>query len=484
MFENSKSLCFLVKEPFAPKPTSMDQEKWLSATIGAGRAAFDMAQAKLMRGNGDGAVSPATDEDYQLGVKGLEKAARYRTSGDLEAAKKLYQLSIELLMKVYKDNNNKELLRKIETAMTEAEAVQAKLAKRNSPTSLKSFRQKSFENITGSMELAVNRLSKHQEQPHASTRRRPQPAAAQTPSQEANDELTNTILADFYVQPESLEETTWNDIAGLEDVKQSLQEVAILPLIRPDLFTGLRKAQNILLYGPPGTGKTMLVRAVAHESQSHLFVCSASTVTSKWMGDAEKMVRKLFQMAHQLAPSVIFVDEIDALLSSRKSDGSEHEASRRLKTEFMVQMDGLKHQGGHLLIIGCTNTPWDVDSAVLRRLQRRIFVPLPDEDARKALFQHLLKKAGKHSLTSRHISTLVNRTKGFSCSDISAIASEASFGPLRELGGLSAMKKVSASAVRPVQLQDFEAVVETSTRSVSEAQLTRYDQWRNEQSSN
>jgi fidgetin-like protein 1 len=291
-----------------------------------------------------------------------------------------------------------------------------------------------------------------------------------------------------------MEQTHWDDIAGLATVKQSLQEVAILPLIRPDLFTGLRRTQNILLYGPPGTGKTMLVRAVAVESQSHLFVCSAAVVTSKWLGEAEKMVRRLFQIAHEIAPAIIFIDEIDALLSSRKSDGSggEHEASRRLKTEFMVQMDGLATQtttspttaggGGQVLIVGCTNTPWDVDSAVLRRLQRRIFVPLPDDDAREALIRNLLNRAGKHSITSsRQIATLVKRTHGFSCSDISAMAAEASFGPLRELGGLSAMKNVSASAVRPVQLRDFETVLDSATKSVNETQLRKYDQWQSDQ---
>jgi fidgetin-like protein 1 len=204
------------------------------------------------------------------------------------------------------------------------------------------------------------------------------------------------------------------------------------------------------------------------------------------MGDAEKMVRKLFQVARELAPSILFLDEMDALLSSRKSDGGEHEASRRLKTEFMVQMDGITKSdesniGRHLLLIACTNCPWDVDSAVLRRFPRRIYVPLPDSDARRALIEYLLRKAGKHSVTTRQISTLVKRTEGFTCSDITAIASEASFGPLRSLGGIEAIKDCSAADVRPVQLQDFESVINETTKSVTEAQLQRYEQWQKQQ---
>jgi spastin len=182
-----------------------------------------------------------------------------------------------------------------------------------------------------------------------------------SPFYNSNDPLVQTIKSDLYVDPSQLQETSWDDIAGLETAKQSLQEAAILPLIRPDLFTGLRKPQNILLYGPPGTGKTMLVKAVAKESQCLLFICTASALTSKWHGEGEKLVRTLFEVARAAAPSIIFVDEMDALLSSRKSDG-EHEASRRFKTEFMTQMDGIvkgnNNNGKHLLVISCTNCPW------------------------------------------------------------------------------------------------------------------------------
>lgn len=195
---------------------------------------------------------------------------------------------------------------------------------------------------------------------------------AKQPLFNLQDPLVDIIKTELYVDHSQLESTSWDDIAGLETAKQSLQETAILPLIRPDLFIGLRKPQHILLYGPPGTGKTMLVKAVAKESESLLFVCTASSLTSKWHGESEKLLRTLFQVARAAAPSIIFLDEVDALLSSRKSGDGEHEASRRFKTEFMTQVDGIVNGvtrddddddvKNHLLLIACTNCPWDVDA--------------------------------------------------------------------------------------------------------------------------
>lgn len=245
------------------------------------------------------------------------------------------------------------------------------------------------------------------------------------------------------------------------------------------------KASHVYFFGdherPPGTGKTMLVRAVAKESGSSLFACSASSLTSKWMGEAEKLVKSLFQVAQEMSPSLIFLDEVDAMLSSRKSDG-EHEASRRLKTEFMIQMEGITSGANHVLVLACTNCPWDMDSAVLRRFPRRIFVPLPDESARDALLKNLLKKAGKHSIKKSQRQELVQRLDGFSCSDITAIASEASFGPIRSLGSLTAVRGAQTKDVRPINKQDFDDAILKATKSVSEAQLQKFENWRREQS--
>jgi fidgetin-like protein 1 len=211
-----------------------------------------------------------------------------------------------------------------------------------------------------------------------------------------------------------------------------------------------------------------------------------SALTSKWMGEAEKLVRKLFLVARDMVPSILFLDEIDALLGSRKSD-NEHEASRRLKTEFMVQVDGITKpeddtSAGNLLLLACTNCPWDVDSAVMRRFPRRIFVPLPDDEARRSLIAKLLQKAGKHNIAARQISTLVRQTQGFTCADITAIASEASFGPLRALGDMQAIQNCRAADLRPVQMKDFESVLANgASKSVTAEQLKRYDDWQQQQ---
>jgi SpoVK/Ycf46/Vps4 family AAA+-type ATPase len=306
----------------------------------------------------------------------------------------------------------------------------------------------------------------------------------------SQDPLVQTVKSELYIDPSQLQSTTWDDIAGLDEAKQALQEAAILPLLRPDLFSGLRRPRNIILYGPPGTGKTMLVKAIAHESKCLLFICTASSLTSKWHGEGEKLLRTLFEVARQAAPSIIFVDEMDALLSKRKTDG-EHEASRRFKTEFLTQMDGIvKKKGGsgddvekNLLVIGATNTPWDIDDAVLRRFPRRIYIPLPDATTRTALLSKLLENGdvSNHRLTKSDTKAIVRRLSGFSGSDISSIASDASFGPIRSLGGLDAIRGASSSDIRPIERQDFDHAIDAATKSVSKNLLKQYENWKIEQ---
>jgi spastin len=158
------------------------------------------------------------------------------------------------------------------------------------------------------------------------------------------------------------------------------------------LFTGLRApCRGLLLFGPPGNGKTMLAKAVANECGARFFNISASTLTSKWMGEGEKLVRALFACARAVQPSVIFIDEIDALLRARTDD--ENEATRRMKTEFLVAFDGVgAGENERILVMGATNTPQQLDEAALRRFTKRVLIPLPDENARLTLIQQLLQK--------------------------------------------------------------------------------------------
>ncbi len=173
----------------------------------------------------------------------------------------------------------------------------------------------------------------------------------------------------------------WDDVAGLEGAKEALKEAVILPKRFPQMFTGKRRPwKGILLYGPPGTGKSYLAKAVATEADAHFFSVSPADLMSKWQGQSEKTVKELFSMARKKGNSIIFIDEIDSLVSTRND--TESESSRRIKTEFLVQMDGVGKSTTGVLLLAATNIPWGLDDAMLRRLERKVYIPLPDAKAR------------------------------------------------------------------------------------------------------
>ncbi|XP_024936042.1 spastin isoform X3 [Cephus cinctus] len=267
----------------------------------------------------------------------------------------------------------------------------------------------------------------------------------------------------------------WEDIAGQETAKQALQEMVILPSLRPELFTGLRTpSRGLLLFGPPGNGKTLLARAVATQCNATFFSISAASLTSKYVGEGEKLVRALFAIARQLQPSVIFIDEVDSLLSERKDN--EHEASRRLKTEFLVEFDGLPcSPEERILVMAATNRPQELDEAALRRFSKRVYVTLPNLQTRILLLRRLLSKHN-YNLTHEELNQMAVLTEGYSGSDLTGLAKDAALGPIRELNP-EQVKEMDANLVRSITMQDFLDSLKRIRRSVSPASLAAYEKW-------
>ncbi|KAH9964624.1 AAA-domain-containing protein [Russula dissimulans] len=254
--------------------------------------------------------------------------------------------------------------------------------------------------------------------------------------------LTSAILVD---KPD----IRWDDVAGLEVAKESLKEAVILPIKFPHLFTGKRTPwRGILLYGPPGTGKSYLAKAVATEAKSTFFSVSSSDLVSKWQGDSERLVKQLFQMARESKPAIIFIDEVDSLAGTRNE--GESEGSRRIKTEFLVQMNGVGHDDTGVLVLGATNIPWQLDPAIKRRFEKRIYIPLPGTDARKRMFE-IHVGSTSCELTLKDYRTLAIRSDGYSGSDIAVVVRDALMQPVR--------KVLSATHFKPVQPDPDSAII-------------------------
>eukprot|EP00249_Psilotum_nudum_P009211 c21782_g1_i1 orf=669-2309(+) len=278
----------------------------------------------------------------------------------------------------------------------------------------------------------------------------------------------------------------WDDIAGLSEAKRLLEEAVVLPLWMPEYFQGIRRPwKGVLMFGPPGTGKTLLAKAVATECGTTFFNVSSATLASKWRGESERMVRCLFDLARAYAPSTIFIDEIDSLCNARGVSG-EHESSRRVKSELLIQVDGVNNSNTSedgekkiVMILAATNFPWDIDEALRRRLEKRIYIPLPNEESRRELIRINLR--GVEVASDVDIDVVAHRTEGYSGDDLTNICRDASMnGMRRKIAGKTRdeIKNMSKDAMHePVAMCDFEEALTKISRSVSTVDIERHERW-------
>ena len=295
----------------------------------------------------------------------------------------------------------------------------------------------------------------------------------------------------------------FDDIAELESAKRALTEAVVLPLLMPDFFVGLRRPwKGVLLYGPPGTGKTLLAKALATQGKTTFFNVSPTTFASKWKGESEKLVRILFEMARFYAPSTIFIDEVDSV-GTKRTDG-ENEANKKVLAEMLVQMDGVSESNAEennennkelkpkfVMVMGATNLPWDLDDALRRRFEKRIYISLPNKVGRKQMFNINFK--GINLDKDVNFDDLVEKTKGYSGHDIASVCREASLMNMRRKlmsndGKFDIMEAANNETFiqgleAPISQKDILTAIKNISKSVSPKDIKKFEEWTSQYSS-
>jgi len=311
--------------------------------------------------------------------------------------------------------------------------------------------------------------------PNASPEEQKKALARAQPNKDAGDDLDDLVMRE---KPD----VKWSEVIGLDDAKGALRESIVYPSKRPDLFP-LGWPRGMLLYGPPGTGKTMLAAATANELDGYFINVDAASMMSKWLGEAEKNVSKLFKMARKYnesegKPVILFIDEVDSLLGDRNSEvGGEV----RAKNQFLSELDGVNGKGKDTMmyVIGATNKPWSLDEPFLRRFQKRIYVSLPNQDARQKLFEQYtgpLKKSSRFNL-----GTLAKQFDAYSASDIKDVCQGAQLLVVNELFKSSTYHEPVDGEVpqepRELTMADFKDIKTKRKPSVSIENIRAYHKW-------
>ncbi len=398
-------------------------------------------------------MSSVDSKLYQYAVQEAQSAVSLDEKGHYRQAINKYQRAAEILIQFVKYNKNPIMIKRcqeqIEQYVSRAQALK--------------------EHLSGPRARRIS--SKPSPSDSKSSESKDEPSLYSSEEQEIIDSISGTILTES-------PNVKWLDIAGLEDCKQSLREAIVLPIMKPELFTGARKPwSGILLFGPPGCGKTLLAKAAATECKATFFSVSSADLLSKWLGESEKLISSLFKVARIKAPSLIFMDEIDSV-ATRRGEGHEGGGERRVKTQLLSEIQGMKSTYDKpLLVLGATNRPWDIDTAMLSRFEKKVYVPLPDMPARIGIFK--IHTAGINSdLTDEDYIELAVRADGYSGRDIANVCREVIMIPIRELdmGGLleNSEKEV---VVRDITLKDFIKTLKKVKPMTTGSELRKYQDW-------
>ncbi len=287
------------------------------------------------------------------------------------------------------------------------------------------------------------------------------------------DMVSDTII---YEKPN----VRMSEVAGLEDAKQAITDAIIAPMKHPELFKGEARQpwRGILFYGPAGCGKTLIAKAVASEVNATFFNVSAANIVSKWLGESERLVKSLFEMARMNQPAIVFIDELDSVGGARSGDDVGGE--RRLKTQLLTEMQGLASDSeDRVTVIGATNLPWEIDFALRSRFEKRIHVPLPNHIARKQIFEIHMEDIEVDD--DVNYGEMADLSEGYSGRDISVICREAAMEPIRDLQVSGRMDEDQEIVeLRHVSRDDFLRAIENIRPATSPEDLKKYTDWAEE----